>query len=241
MNKRFTLTFFSILIYISVFSQVTDTTQQVQLNKDSILQIERKSIYSLNRKNEFKFNSATSVEKLEADQFRNSGSNHYLQEVAKLRGMNMVQNGILSTSLNSGGFSRALNNGFLQRFDGVDMQLPDMNFSFANLSGTSELDFQRAEVIPLPSSATYGPYAMNGVLNVYSKDPFEHTGLSALIKLGGNQISSVSGDLSEPIYQLGLRYGHNFKDKFALKFNLTYFETIDWEPEYKAESQMDKY
>ena len=59
-----------------------------------------------------------------------------------------------------------------------------------NLIGTNDLDMESAELIPGSASALYGPNALNGMLILNSKNPFEYQGLSAYAKTGINNVAS---------------------------------------------------
>lgn len=125
--------------------------------------------------------------------------------------------------INTRGFNSTSPVRSLQLIDGVDNQAPGLNFSLGNFLGVSELDILRVDIIAGASGAYYGPNAFNGVINMETKNPFIHTGLSAMVKSG------------ERNYLEGaLRFADALKnnmgqDVFAYKINLFALRADDWE------------
>ena len=159
-----------------------------------------KKVYSATRKEEDWLSSPISIETLSYQDIKNSGSFNFYHAIGNLKGVDRIHSGMGALSLNTLGFGSTINNRFAQFIDGVDNQIPDLNFTLGNLTGISELDIETIEVIPLTSSAVYGPNAMNGVMNVRSKSPFEKIGLSATAKTGINQTTSFLGKFTESLY-----------------------------------------
>ena len=115
---------------------------------------------------------------------------------------------------------------FVQRIDGVDMNLPGLNYPIGNINGTSDLDIRSMEIVPGTGSALYGPNAFNGSLDVYTKSPFEYQGLSGVLKTGALIQSGVN---TRPVLEAGIRYGHKVDEKFAWKLDISYLNAYDWQ------------
>ena len=110
----------------------------------------------------------------------------------------------------------------LQLIDGVDNQSPGLNFSLGNFLGSSELDVNKVDLIVGASTAYYGPNAFNGVIDMNTKDPFIHQGLSVSLK-----------GAERDMFEGAVRYAQAFKNKkgkdvFAYKLNLYYMRANDW-------------
>ncbi len=84
------------------------------------------------------------------------------------------------------------------------------------------------EVLPGAASALYGPNALNGIVLMNSKSPFQYQGLSAVVKSG---ILSESGRSkgTTGYYDVAVRYAKALNDKFAFKINLGYIKADDWQ------------
>ena len=61
-----------------------------------------------------------------------------------------------------------------------------------NIVGINDLDLESAEMIPGAASALYGPNAINGILLLTSKNPFDYQGLGAYLKTGVNHVDENS-------------------------------------------------
>ncbi len=127
--------------------------------------------------------------------------------------------------INTRGFNSTSPVRSLQIIDGVDNQSPGLNFSLGNFLGASELDVNRVNLIIGASSAYYGPGAFNGVINMETKNPFLHNGLSGMIKVGERNLVETA-----------FRWGQALKNKDGLEFlayklNFAYFRADDWEAE----------
>jgi outer membrane receptor protein involved in Fe transport len=129
------------------------------------------------------------------------------------------------TVINTRGFNSTSPVRTLQLIDGVDNQAPGLNFSLGNFLGVSELDILKMEIIAGAAGAYYGPGAFNGVINMETKNPFIHRGLSGLVRIGERNLLEGS-----------IRYADVIKNKkefdvFAYKLNLYGLKANDWEAE----------
>ena len=144
-----------------------------------------------------------------------------------LNGVDYSAQSISFKSVNPRGFSANGNTRFVQLVDGVDNEAPGLNFAAGNLFAISEIDLESAELIAGPASALYGPNALQGILLLNSKSPFEYQGLSAYSKMGMNHVDGKDEDPS--FYQdYSIRYAKSFKDKFAFKISASYLSALDF-------------
>lgn len=112
--------------------------------------------------------------------------------------------------------------------DGMDNQAPGLNFSVGNIAGISELDLESLELLPGAASALYGPNAINGILLMNSKNPFQYQGFSAQMKTGiMNERSRTTP--STGFYDFAARYATAFSDRVALKVNVNILRADDWQ------------
>jgi outer membrane receptor protein involved in Fe transport len=111
----------------------------------------------------------------------------------------------------------------LQLIDGIDNQAPGLNFSLGNMVGAADLDVQSVDLVVGANSTMYGPGAFNGVLNMNTKNPFVHQGLTFSLK-GGER----------SLFDANVRYAKAFQNKqgrdvFAFKVNAGFMRAYDWE------------
>jgi outer membrane receptor protein involved in Fe transport len=110
----------------------------------------------------------------------------------------------------------------------MDNQAPGLNFSVGNIAGISELDLESVELLPGASSALYGPNAINGILLMNSKNPFQYQGLSTSVRTG----MMSQPDRTTPntgFYDFSARYAKAINNKFAYKVNVSYLKADDWQ------------
>jgi iron complex outermembrane recepter protein len=172
--------------------------------------------------------SPVSIEKMDIIEIQTSASPNFYDGIANLKGVDFSTQSLTFKSINTRGFGSNGNTRFVQLIDGIDNQAPGLNFAVGNIVGISELDLESAEMIPGAASALYGPNALNGILLMNSKSPFEYKGLSFNTKLGVNHIDSNVEDGPQVYQSYDLRYADSFNDKFAFKFTASYLKAQDF-------------
>jgi len=216
-------------IKISAFGYRTETivvTSEKKVNivlKENILLDQ--VVISASRVPERIIESPVTIERFGISDIRNNTSKSFYDGLTNLKGVNSREGNYGFKSINTRGFADFSNSRFVQLVDGMDTAAPALNFSAGNLSGVSELDIQSVEILPGASSALYGANAYNGIMLLNTKNPFDYTGISAMLKTGATNQKSAGNNL---FYDLGVRMAYKFSDAFAAKVNLTYFEAEEW-------------
>ncbi len=169
--------------------------------------------------------SVLSHEVLTPLSLRNTAAINYYEAQGALKGVDLVAPSLGFKIVNTRGFTSTAPVRSLQLIDGIDNQSPGLNFSLGGFLGPAELDVNRIEVVAGASSSYYGPNAFNGVVQIETKSPFHHPGLSVLLK--GGERNLLEG---------GLRWAQVFKNKknvpfLAYKINASYLRADDWEAE----------
>lgn len=167
--------------------------------------------------------SALTVEAMDVLAIKETPAPSFYQGLGNLKGVDMTTASLGFVVINTRGFNSTSPVRSLQLIDGVDNQSPGLNFSLGNFLGASELDVLKVDLIVGASSAFYGPNAFNGVINMTTKSPFTHTGLTASMKAG-----------ERALFETAMRYAQAYKgkdgnDKYAWKFNMYYLRANDWE------------
>lgn len=212
-------------------SQRVEVTQSVVENLEIVLEEETISggdfVVSASRVEESILKSPVSIEKMDVLDIQTSPSPSFYDAIANLQGVDFSSQSLTFKSINTRGFGANGNTRFVQLIDGIDNQAPGLNFSVGNIVGISQLDLESAELIPGAASALYGPNALNGILLMKSKSPFEYQGLSVNVKQGVNHIDSQVEDPS--LYQgYDFRYGNVVNNKFAYKVTASYIQAQDF-------------
>lgn len=236
-NGEFNLNVSQATPFTLVFSFIGFATQEVQIANSTTTGLEiameestlmgQEVVISASRVQESIMTSPVSIEKMDILDIRTNPSTSFYDAIGNMKGVDMSAQGINFKSINARGFGANGNTRFVQLIDGIDNQAPGLNFSVGNAVGISELDLESAEMIPGAASALYGPNAIQGILLLRSKSPFEYQGLSAYSKTGINHVDERDDDLS--FYQdYGLRYAKAFNNKFAFKVSGSYIRANDF-------------
>jgi iron complex outermembrane recepter protein len=167
--------------------------------------------------------SALTVEAMDIIAIKETPQIDFYKGLGSLKGVDLTTASLGFTIINTRGFNSTSPVRSLQVIDGVDNASPGLNFSLGNFLGAPELDVQKVELIAGASSAYYGPNAFNGVIDMTTKDPFLHKGLSVSLKYG-----------ERDLFEGAIRWADAFKnkkgeDKFAYKFNFFFLRANDWE------------
>lgn len=220
-----------------IFSMVGYSSQEVEITGGiSNLEIElaestvlgQEVVISASRVEESVMKSPVSVEKMDIIAIREAPQASFYDALNNLKGVEMSTQSLTFKSFNTRGFNANGNVRTVQMIDGMDNQAPGLNFSVGNIVGISELDLESVELLPGASSALYGPNAINGILLMNSKNPFQYQGLSASVRTGimdeGNRSNPTTG-----FYDFSARYAKAFNDKVAFKVNVQYLKADDWQ------------
>ena len=172
--------------------------------------------------------SPVSIEKMDILDVRSAAAPSFYDQLVNLKGIDVSAQSLLFKTINPRGFGTNGNVRTVQLIDGIDNQAPSLNYPVSNIVGIPELDVESVELLPGAASALYGPNAINGIILMNSKSPFEYQGLSTNVKLGVNHVDSQDDDPS--LYQsYGLRYARAFDDRFAFKVNGEFLWAADFQ------------
>jgi outer membrane receptor protein involved in Fe transport len=145
------------------------------------------------------------------------------------KGFDLTSSSLTFKTPSTRGFNGSGSTRVNQLVDGMDNQAPGLNFFVGNFAGMSDLDIESIELLPGASSALYGPGGMNGTVLINSKNPFNHEGLSVIIKPGIMNTGGNSPRGKSSVYHdYSFRYAKNIKNKFAFKLGAQLLNATDW-------------
>jgi outer membrane receptor protein involved in Fe transport len=215
--------------YVGFGAQEVDATAgtpvKIVLKPETITATE--VVVSASRISESVLKAPVSIEKMDQLAVQTTPAANYYDALASFKAVDMTTVGLGFKAINTRGFNSQFNTRFVQRIDGMDNQAPGLQISLGNIVGTSDLDVESVELIPGAASALYGPNALNGLMNITTKDPFRYQGVSAMLKVGVNHVDNIDARPS-PYYDLNLRYAKAFNDRFAFKITLGFLSGQDW-------------
>ena len=232
---------FPVILNVSAFGfqsetiEVTDASKTINVILKENLLLDQ-VVISASRTPERILESPVTIERLGLSDIKKNTSNSFYDGLTNLKGVDAREISYGFKSVNTRGFSDFSNSRFVQLVDGMDTAAPALNFSAGNLSGVSELDINNVEILPGASSALYGANAYNGIMLMTTKNPFDFTGVSFLLK-SGTTYQQAAG--SNPFYDVTVRMAHKFSNAFAAKVNFSYFEAEEWHATDNRNKQID--
>ena len=138
--------------------------------------------------------------------------------LARVPGLDVVQNGVNDFNVNARGFNSAFSRKMLVLQDGRDLaSVVSVRQSWGALAEPLE-DFERIEIIRGPGSALYGPNAYNGVISLTT--PAARDIVGTKLSLGGGELSTLRADLRHA--------GVWFHGRLGYRVNIGYRRSADW-------------
>ena len=138
--------------------------------------------------------------------------------LARVPGLDVVQNGINDFNVNARGFNKPLNRNVLVLQDGRDVATLGVIRQFWSALSEPLEDLGRIEVMRGPGSALYGPNAFNGVINIVT--PAARDIVGTKLTLGGGELRTARVDLR----QAGVLY----HGRLGYRINVGYSRSDDW-------------
>ena len=239
---KFSLTTGAKLPFTLVFSAVGFQPQEfliknansavnVQLTSQSLLLNE--VVVTASRREEKLLRSPVAIEKLSINALKQSPGPSFYDALENVKGVQMTTTSITLKVPNTRGFNSPNNFRFMQLADGVDLQSATLGVPLGNAIGPTELDIASIEITPGAAAALYGTNAINGLSNLFTKDPFKYQGLSFYHRSGLNHVGDNLG--SSAITEDAIRFAKAFNDKFAFKLNASYLSGKDWQSDTRLD------
>jgi outer membrane receptor protein involved in Fe transport len=221
--------------YTLVFSSVGYESKEVKVDASNKVNISLTPAYTLgsdvvvaaSRVAEKILESPVTIERISSANIKTAPASGYYDILGTLKGVDVVAASILFRSVSTRGFNSSGNTRMNQLIDGMDNQLPGLNFSVSSVVGLTELDVDNIELLPGASSALYGSGGMNGTVLINSKNPFKYQGLSFQVKQGTNHVDNYQRP-SAPFKDYTVRWASKISDRFAYKISAQYTEAQDW-------------
>ncbi len=207
---------------------ITASQSNINIAINEQVTLGQEVVVSASRVEEGILKSPVSVEKLDIRALQNAPTPSVYDALANLKGVDMATQGLLFKSVNLRGFGSTGNPRTVQLIDGMDNSAPGLNFPTDNIVGIPDLDLANVEVLVGAASALYGPNAIQGLILMTSKSPFDYQGLSANVKAG--VMSASNRDVQNTgYYDASIRYAKAFNNRFAFKANFSYIKANDWQ------------
>ncbi|QDK80100.1 TonB-dependent receptor [Spirosoma sp. KCTC 42546] len=219
---------FFLLIFLTTTVQAISQSDTTGTSIDSLRKIQlNEVVISASRVSESILKSPVSIEVIDARRIRLSAQPSYFDAIENLKGVQLLTSSLGFKVYNTRGFAATTNVRFVQLVDGRDNQAPHIGAPIASALAPSDLDIQQVEVVPGVASALYGMNALNGLVNILTRNPFDSQGLSIGQKTGLNHVGDA-GVSAKVYYETSIRYAHQLGNHFAFKVNMVYQKGYDW-------------
>ncbi len=207
---------------------ITGSRSDINVALSEQITLGQEVVVSASRFEEAILKSPVSVEKLDLRALQQAPTPSLYDALANIKGVDLATQGLLFKSVNLRGFGSTGNPRTVQLIDGMDNSAPGLNFPTDNIVGIPDLDLASVEVLAGAASALYGPNAVQGLILMNSKSPFDYQGLSANVKTG--IMSASNRDVQNTgYYDASIRYAKAINNRFAFKINLSYIGAKDWQ------------
>lgn len=167
----------------------------------SIEDLEKLKVTSVSRKAESKFRAASSISVLTKEDIRRSGFTSIPEALRMVPGVNVARVDSNKWSISVRGFNRMFSNKLLVLIDGRTVYTPLVSGVYWDTQDLNFEDLDRIEVIKGPGAAMWGSNAVNGVINIITKN-------AAFTQ--GNHVSVIKGDYHRGT--VSARHGGQFSD-----------------------------
>ena len=225
-----------ILIAFNSFGQITEDSMNIIQNGDTlILKNLDDIVFTASRISESIMLSPVSIYQLKSFDAKNMGALSCFDAIENMKGVQVITPSLGFKVFNTRGFANTTNVRFTQLIDGIDNQAPHIGSPIANALGANDLDIEKIEVVPGTASALYGMNAINGLVNIRTKNPFEHQGLSYQQLSGINHVGNSDNYSTQYFNQSNFRYSKAFNKYIAFKINGSFTKGTDWVADNKTD------
>lgn len=212
--RRFARVLLCVCLLTSARAQPTpdlgNTTDLTSLPPERLVEIE---VYSPSKRPEKLSESAAAITVLTSDDIARSGATSIPEALRLVPGLDVAQVDSEQWAISARGFNDIFANKLLVLQDGRSLYTPLFSGVFWNVQDTLLADLDRIEVIRGPGASLWGANAVNGVINITSKNARDTQGW--LLTGGGG---------TEERGFVGLRYGGEPTEDLFFRVYGKYFD-----------------
>jgi iron complex outermembrane receptor protein len=199
-------------------TQAADSGGTGSLIDLSIEELMNESVTSVAKKAMALSQAPAAITVITQDDFRRLGITLLPEALRLVPGMNVARVNASQWAISSRGFNSTFANKLLVLQDGRSIYTPSFGGVFWDVQDMLLEDLDRIEVIRGPGATLWGANAVNGVINITSKDARATQGLL---------ISGAAGSEDQP--GVGVRYGGRFADDLYYRVYAKYFDREGFE------------
>lgn len=194
------------------FSQEQDSLDVNKLKDLSLEQLMNIEVTSVSKNAENLEQTASAIQVITQEDIRNSGAKTLPEALRLASNLQVAQVNASQWAISARGFNNVLANKLLVLIDGRTVYTPLYAGVFWDIQNVVLEDVDRIEVISGPGGTLWGANAVNGVVNIITKNSHETQGFMTQVAAG----TSLPGMAS-------LRYGGKLADKVSYRLYGTGF------------------
>lgn len=241
-----TIMIVSIALMLLLFLSLgTVAAQDSKSNRDltalSLEELVNIQVTSVSRHAEKLSDTAAAVYVITQEDIRRTGLTSIAEMLRMVTGMQVAHIDSSKWAISARGFTDRFSNKLLVLIDGRSVYTPFFSGVWWDVQDTSIEDIDRIEIIRGPGAALWGANAVNGIINIITKDTLDIgsnvTSVSAELSDSNNEVVTVKGRLGCGAYRFYAKAVNN--DGFAdaagngtpdAWHQLRYGFRTDWEP-----------
>ncbi len=204
------------VLVLSLINSATDTNAQSffadknteidylkGLSLEDLLQTE---IFSVSKKSEQLFDTTSAVFVITQEDLRRTGARNIPEALRMVPGLQVASIDANHWAITSRGFADWFSNKLLVMIDGRSVYTPAFSGVHWNVQNIIMSDIERIEVIRGPGATVWGANAVNGVINIITKNASETLGKMVNVAFGSHE---------QPLVEA--RYGTKIADSINLR------------------------
>ncbi len=164
-----------------------ESIPQQDITELSIEQLLEVEIYSVSKRAEPLTDAAAAAYVLTADDIRRSGSTTIPEALRMVPGVQVARIDANKWAITARGFNGPFANKLLVMIDGRSVYTPLFSGVWWDVQDTLIEDIERIEVIRGPGSTLWGSNAVNGIINIITKEAGQTQGNFASLAIGGEE------------------------------------------------------
>lgn len=173
-------------------AEETSVTQLGQLSLQELLDIE---VTSVAKKEQRLSDTAAAITVITQDDLRRSGATKFQDALRLVPGMEVGRVSGKDWAITARGFNDVFANKLLVMVNGRTIYTPLFSGVFWDIQNFLFEDLDRIEVIRGPGASVWGANAVNGVINIITKDARETVG--GVVNLGGGTADNFIGEVRQ--------------------------------------------
>ncbi len=214
--KQWNLAFTSLVFILLLESFCTEVAAEADLTNLSIEELMSRKVVTASRSEQKLSDTAAAVFVINQDDIRRSGVNSIPEALRLVPGIHVARIDSSKWAITARGFNGRFANNLLVLMDGRTLYIPSSSGVFWEIQDRILEDIERIEVIRGPGASVWGGNAVNGIINIITRNS---------VDTKGGLVSLVGGDRSGA----GARYGWQFDDEGYARIYAKYFHQDGFE------------